>query len=299
LRQAVWFRALGTGDTMGHIRILAALALALAAGQASAQDVVEPPVEDIVTGGEEVAGDADAPVEAVEATAEDEALAGEDDAALAGDEIAADDSEAPVEEAEAVTEDGAQAHAGDDVAADGTVDPAEERLDSRSARGMERAADGAQVSRMARAGLGPVFGALRSQGYGAVEMSEAEGLITIDAARGGESRTLVYDAATGALLSDSVQPSSGGFAERFFGPKAMTAKRGGAERFERKTTKVRSRGAKDGSGRGHGGDKASRGGGGSGKSAGGGRGNSGGGNGKGGGKGGGNGKGGGKGGKNR
>ncbi|HPG22764.1 MAG TPA: hypothetical protein PLH75_08240 [Amaricoccus sp.] len=281
---------------MGHFRILAALALALAAGQASAQDVVEPPAEDIVTGGEEVAGDPDAPVEVVEAIAEDEALAGDDDGVLPGDDAAADDPGAPVEEGEAVAEDEAQV--GDDVAADGTDDPVEEPFDSRSARGMERAADGAQVSRMARAGLGPVFGALRSQGYGAVEMSEAEGLITIDAARGGESRTLVYDAATGALLSDSVQPSSGGFAERFFGPKAKTAKRGGAERFERKTTKVRSRGAKDGSGRGHGGDKASRGGG-SGKSAGGGRGSSGGGNGKGGGKGGGNGKGGGKGGKNR
>ncbi|MCB1375566.1 MAG: hypothetical protein KDJ78_15560, partial [Rhodobacteraceae bacterium] len=134
------FRALGTGDAMGHFRILAALALALAAGQASAQDVVEPPAEDIVTGGAEVAGDPDAPVEVVEAIAEDEALAGDDDGVLPGDDAAADDPGAPVEEGEAVAEDEAQV--GDDVAADGTDDPVEEPFDSRSARGMERAADG-------------------------------------------------------------------------------------------------------------------------------------------------------------
>ena len=146
MRQAVRFRALGTGDAMGHIRILAALALALAAGQASAQDVVEPAVEDFAAGDVVVAGAPEAPVEAV---AEDEALAGDDDGVLPGDDVAADDPGAPVEEGEAVAEDEAQA--GDDFVADGTDEPAEEPLDNRSARGMERAADGAQVSRMARA----------------------------------------------------------------------------------------------------------------------------------------------------
>ena len=111
MRQAVRFRALGTGDAMGHIRILAALALALAAGQASAQDVVEPAVEDFAAGDVVVAGAPEAPVEAV---AEDEALACDDDGVLPGDDVAADDPGAPVEEGEAVAEDEAQA--GDDVA---------------------------------------------------------------------------------------------------------------------------------------------------------------------------------------
>ena len=82
------------------------------------------------------------------------------------------------------------------------------RTDSRSARGAFRGGHHGQVSTLARAGLGPVFGKLRSQGYGDIAIDQIGNEITISAARAAETRQLVYDASTGALLSDVAGPSS-------------------------------------------------------------------------------------------
>jgi hypothetical protein len=112
-----------------------------------------------------------------------------------------------------------------------------ERHDNRSARGQERGGHHGTVSTMARAGLGPVFGALRSQGYGNIEISESGGQIFVSAMRDGETRNLVYDAATGGMLDDRSEVSSGGLIERLTGKARKDSKaRGGASR---KTTKTR------------------------------------------------------------
>ena len=86
----------------------------------------------------------------------------------------------------------------------------EEWHDNRSPRGAFRGGHHGTVSTLARAGLGPVFGKLRSQGYGGVDIEQVDGQIFISAERSGEVRHLVYDAATGALVSDVSGPSSGG-----------------------------------------------------------------------------------------
>lgn len=84
--------------------------------------------------------------------------------------------------------------------------PLGERHDNRSATGAFRGGHHGTVSTMARAGLGPVFGKLRSQGYGDIQIEQVGDEILVSAARGGEVRHLVYDAASGSLLSDSARP---------------------------------------------------------------------------------------------
>ena len=103
---------------------------------------------------------------------------------------------------------------GTDVVVEDEIDPddnmIEEWHDNRSPRGAFRGGHHGTVSTLARAGLGSVFGKLRSQGYGGVEIEQVDGQIFISAQRSGEVRHLVYDAATGALVSDVSGPSSGG-----------------------------------------------------------------------------------------
>lgn len=82
--------------------------------------------------------------------------------------------------------------------------------DNRSPTGQWNGGHRGSVSTMARAGLGPVFGALKSQGYGNIAISEADGRIFVSAERAGETRSLVYDAGTGAMLSDVTEASSSG-----------------------------------------------------------------------------------------
>jgi hypothetical protein len=78
--------------------------------------------------------------------------------------------------------------------------------DNRSPRGEVRGGHRGSVSTLAQAGLGRVFGKLRSQGYGDIQIEQLGGEIFISAARGGEVRHLVYEAATGALVSDVSAP---------------------------------------------------------------------------------------------
>jgi hypothetical protein len=81
--------------------------------------------------------------------------------------------------------------------------------DNRSATGAFHGGHHGQVSTMARAGLGPVFGRLRSQGYGNIQIEQVGDEIMVEAtSRDGQIRHLKYDATTGALLSDEQsQPS--------------------------------------------------------------------------------------------
>ena len=86
---------------------------------------------------------------------------------------------------------------------------AEVRTDNRSSRGAFRGGHRGSVSTLAKAGLGPVFGNLRSQGYGDIRIEQVGQEILVSAARSGEERHLVYDATTGALVSDVSAPQSG------------------------------------------------------------------------------------------
>jgi hypothetical protein len=62
---------------------------------------------------------------------------------------------------------------------------------------------------IAGAGLGSVYGALRSQGYMVTEVEREAGQIKIEATRDGLQRELTYDASTGALLEDEVYDDDG------------------------------------------------------------------------------------------
>ena len=73
--------------------------------------------------------------------------------------------------------------------------------DNRSSNGQFHGGHGS-VSTLARAGLGPVFGKLRSQGYGDIRIEQIGDEITLEAFRDGQMRKLTYNATTGALLSD-------------------------------------------------------------------------------------------------
>ena len=75
--------------------------------------------------------------------------------------------------------------------------------DNRSPNGQFHGGHRGSVSTLARAGLGPVFGNLRSQGYGDIQIEQIGDEITLEAfTRDGRIRKLTYDATTGALLSD-------------------------------------------------------------------------------------------------
>ena len=147
------------------------------------------------------------------------------------------------------------------------------RTDNRSARGAFRGGHHGQVSTLARAGLGPVFGKLRSQGYGDIAIEQVGNEITISAARAGETRQLVYDASTGALLSDVAGPSSDGilrgFSSKLKKQSTVSSKRGG------KGSDAASAGTKDRSnGKGGGGKSGGKDGGGNSSGKGGGNGKS-------------------------
>lgn len=160
-------------------RMLLMTAVALGAPSAWAQDVVLPE-----------AGDGYSVEERFE-TAKAEGEGGQDEGGY--DDDADDDSE-----------DG-----GDDA------DKPEktERADRRSETGSDRGGQRGSVSIMARSGLGPVFGALRSQGYGGFEIAEVDGEIRVTASRRGEVRDLTYDASTGKILSDVSETADGGVTE--------------------------------------------------------------------------------------
>ena len=75
--------------------------------------------------------------------------------------------------------------------------------DNRSPNGQFHGGHRGSVSTLARAGLGQVFGNLRSQGYGDIQIEQIGDEITLEAFTGdGQIRKLTYDATTGALLSD-------------------------------------------------------------------------------------------------
>ena len=172
--------------------------LALGAQAAWAQDATDPTGDEVVVEEtsetvEQTTDAATAPsviggeTEVVEDEVDDGDEAVDDEAEVVEDETGVVDDETEVsEDSEAV------------------------RTDNRSARGAFRGGHHGQVSTLARAGLGPVFGKLRSQGYGDIAIEQVGNEITISAARAGETRQLVYDASTGALLSDVAGPSSDG-----------------------------------------------------------------------------------------
>jgi hypothetical protein len=197
---------------------------------------------------------------------------GEDVDGTEGDEVAEEDVDG-TEDDEVVEEEVDEGDGGEVVAAP---------HDNRSPRGAFRGGHRGSVSTLARAGLGPVFGKLRSQGYGGVEIEQVGDEILISAARAGETRRLVYDANTGALLSDVSEASSPGIVEAITTRlKKDPAERGKLTRDAR-SSRVEARGGsgKDKAGAGKGADKGgSKGGGSKGGSKGGG--SKGGGNGKG------------------
>ena len=84
-----------------------------------------------------------------------------------------------------------------------TGDAFEAQHDNRSPRGAFRGGHHGQVSTVARAGLGRVFGSLRSQGYGNIQIKQAGDEILISAKRGDELRQLSYDAPTGGSSATS------------------------------------------------------------------------------------------------
>ena len=92
-----------------------------------------------------------------------------------------------------------------------TGDLVDAPTDRRSPSGTFHGGHHATVSTLAQAGLGRVFGSLRSQGYGDIQIERVGDEISISAARGGEVRHLVYDANTGTLLSDASELSALGF----------------------------------------------------------------------------------------
>ena len=113
-----------------------------------------------------------------------------------GDEtevVAAEEEEAEVVEDETEAE---------VVEEDAEAPEIEVRTDSRSPTGAFRGGHHGTVSTLATAGLGPVFGKLRSQGYGDIRIERMGDQILISAARGAEVRELAYDATTGTLVSD-------------------------------------------------------------------------------------------------
>jgi hypothetical protein len=58
-------------------------------------------------------------------------------------------------------------------------------------------------------GLNRVLSSLETQGFGRFDIEQERGQIRIDAYRGREERELVYDAGTGALLSDTIERRDG------------------------------------------------------------------------------------------
>jgi hypothetical protein len=218
------------GDlTMRRSILFTALALgAQAAWAQEATDGVLPDAGGAAVVEETAAGDAGGAEETVETT--DTGSVGDEpgDTEVTDDDTA--DTEVVVEDTDdlgateddadtevMVEDDDAGATGGDtpdtevvEDADDGGVEVVDEpRTDQRSPTGVFRGGHHGQVSTLARAGLGRVFGKLRSQGYGDIAISQSDGLILVSGNRRGEVRHLVYDAGTGALVSDVSEPSGG------------------------------------------------------------------------------------------
>jgi hypothetical protein len=109
------------------------------------------------------------------------------------------------EETEVVEETETEVEVAEDPETDVVVDEDEPvtATDNRSPTGQFHGGHRGTVSTLARAGLGPVFGKLRSQGYGDIQNEQVGDEIMIEAlSRSGQVRRLTYDATTGALVSD-------------------------------------------------------------------------------------------------
>ena len=223
----------GVGFSMRRSILLTVLALGAQA--AWAQDATDPTgdgvvVEDISEtvdqaaddgNGNEVVDQVDVVEDKVEdgnAVIDDESEVAENETGVLddGDEFVEDGSE--VDEADVIEDEIDIADDDIEMSDDETEvsdDAGAVRTDNRSSRGAFRGGHHGQVSTLARAGLGPVFGKLRSQGYGDIAIEQLGNQITISAARAGETRQLVYDASTGALLSDVSGPSTDGVLRAF------------------------------------------------------------------------------------
>lgn len=68
--------------------------------------------------------------------------------------------------------------------------------------------------------MDPVVTNLTNQGYTNVQVQQGAGTYTVTASRNGAVRTIVYDAATGQIISDSAANRTGG-AGGFFNPNGM------------------------------------------------------------------------------
>jgi hypothetical protein len=184
---------------------------ALGAQAAWAQDAAEPMVPDAAVV-EDTAEITEPVVEEADSQTAEETLGTDTDVVDEADPAPAEDTVAPPTETadeEPIAEDTETAE-GDGTDSDGVVDeePAPAHVDDRSATGAFRGGHHGTVSTLARAGLGSVFGTLRSQGYGDIQIEQLGGVINVSAARGGEIRHLSYSASSGALLSDATGPRS-------------------------------------------------------------------------------------------
>jgi hypothetical protein len=185
-------------------------ALALGAQTAWAQDVSDPVSPDIGVVAEDPMG-TDVAIDPGTDVVVDETDPGTDvvvEETDPGTDVVVDETDPGTDVVDDETGPGTDVVVEDETDSDNGV--VEEWHDNRSPRGAFRGGHHGTVSTLARAGLGPVFGKLRSQGYGGVDIEQVHGQIFISAERSGEVRHLVYDAATGALVSDVSGPSSGG-----------------------------------------------------------------------------------------
>jgi hypothetical protein len=177
-------------------RSILATVLALSAQAVWAQEATDPVLPD---GSETVTETADTTqTEATESETQTEATT--------ETEVTTETETTPVEETGTEGEVIEETETVDDEGTDVVVDTPEEPVvstESRSPTGQFHGGHHGSVSTLARAGLGPVFGKLRSQGYGDIQIEQVGDEITIEAfSRDGQMRRLTYDATTGALLSD-------------------------------------------------------------------------------------------------
>ena len=187
----------GVGFSMRRSILLTVLALGAQA--AWAQDATDPTgdgvvVEDISEtvdqaaddgNGNEVVDQVDVVEDKVEdgnAVIDDESEVAENETGVLddGDEFVEDGSE--VDEADVIEDEIDIADDETEISDDETEisdDAGAVRTDNRSSRGAFHGGHHGQVSTLARAGLGPVFGKLRSQGYGDIAIEQLGNQITI------------------------------------------------------------------------------------------------------------------------
>jgi hypothetical protein len=208
--------------------------LALGAQAAWAQDATDPTSSEVLV--EETSVTVEQMTDTGDGTVvidDTEVVEDDDGDEVVRDEVVVEEPSETVEDETGIIEDAAEVSDGDEAV----------RTDSRSARGAFRGGHHGQVSTLARAGLGPVFGKLRSQGYGDISVEQAGTEISISAARAGETRELVYDASTGALLSDVAGPTSTGILQRLSSKPRKQSTVG--SKHERKSSNAANGGRKD------------------------------------------------------